>query len=191
MLNTGVLPCPKGSPTEEWDIKAGTRWWQIQTAGNHPHGKISPIQTDTPHSLNNWTRVFPTVSCFMWATCEFAVTADIFTTQPLILLHKSSMLSQWLQSTSTIADRGMSVSVTIHRDSLICAACGSVTAAKELFLFNADQWTDEERAAWGRPHLRLKHHSALATVAGGVTMPTARTGSVLIRMHLFFKSSFS
>lgn len=126
--------------------------------------------------------------CFIWATCEFAAMADIFTTQPLILLHKSSMLSQWLQSTSTKADRGMSVSVTIHRDSLICAVCSSVTAAKELFLFNADQWTDEERAAWGRPHLRLKRHSALATVAGGVTMPTAWTGSVLIRRHLFFKA---
>lgn len=78
--------------------------------------------------------------CFIWATCEFAAMADIFTTQPLILLHKSSMLSQWLQSTSTKADRGMSVSVTIHRDSLICAVCSSVTAAKELFLFNADWW---------------------------------------------------
>lgn len=119
--------------------------------------------------------------CFIRATSKFPVMADVFTKQPLILLDTSYLI----ESTSTIADRGMRVSVTIHSDSLICAVCSSVTAAKELFLFNAEQWTDEETAAWGCPHLSLKHNSMLATVAGDVTMPTARAGSVLIRMHLF------
>lgn len=71
----------------------------------------------------------------------------------------------------------MSVSATIHRDSLICAACSSVTAAKELFLFNANQTTDEEKAARGGSHL---------TVTGDVVMPTASTSTVLIMMYLFF-----
>lgn len=143
--------------------------------------KISAIQTETLHSLNPWTSQFfsvsyePLVSLLLWQIYSLR--------RPVILLNKSIMLPQRLQSTSTIADRGISVSVTIHRDSLICAVCGSATAAKELFLFNADQ-----KAARGCSHLHPKHHGVLVTVAGGVTMPAAWTGSVLIRMNLFFKA---
>lgn len=78
------------------------------------------------------------------------------------------------------------MSVTVHRDNLICAGCSSVTAAKELFLFNADRWSDEERAAWGCSPLSLKRHSMLATVAGEVTMLTA--WRVLIMMYLFIEA---
>lgn len=74
----------------------------------------------------------------------------------------------------------MSVSATIHRDSLICAACSSVTATKEPLLFNADQWTDEDEAA---PRL-LSPRVCKATVAGDVVMPTASTATVLTVMYL-------
>lgn len=88
VANTYVLSCPKGISTEEWDVKARTRWLQTQRAGNHLHGKIPLIQTEI-NSFNYSTTVFPTVS--VQRQPPASVVADVFTEQPVIWLDKCSI----------------------------------------------------------------------------------------------------